>query len=185
MSKKYSTIFHFLSAEFTKAKIPFLLVGGFAVNYYKATRVTQDLDLLICYDDFGKASTLLEKNGGYQKKEETSLFARFDSDDPAISELDLIFVDRKTMDGFLKEAKQTELEGQNFKVPSLEYLIALKLHSIKHNPNREHRDLFDIIELIKRNQVDFHAGIFKQLCLKYGPEKIHDKISEALKTWKS
>lgn len=185
MTEKYPTLFHFLSAEFDKAKIPFLLVGGFAVNYYKATRATQDLDVLICDEDFKKALLILEK-GGYRKNLEASLFARFDSDDPAFSDLDLIFVDRATLNGMLQEAKQGVTEGQKFKFPSLEHLIALKLHSIKNNPeNREHRDLGDIIELIKRNRVDFHSGKFKELCLKYGPDKIHDKIAGALASWKS
>lgn len=181
---EYPSVFHFLSIEFGRANIPFLLVGGFAVNYYKATRVTQDLDLLICDQDFEKALPILEKNG-YKKTDKTSLFARFDSTDPACSELDLIFVDKATMNSFLREAKQDEIEGEKFKFPSLEHLIALKLHSIKNNSNREYRDLFDIIELIKRNRIDFRLDSFKQLCLKYGPEKIYDKISGALSSWKN
>lgn len=162
-----------------------MLVGGFAVNYYKATRVTQDLDVLICDEDIRKALLILKKNG-YRKNAETSLFARFDSEDPAFSDLDLIFVDRTTMNRVLNEAKQDEIEGEKFKFPSLEHLIALKLHSIKNNPEgREYRDLGDIIELIKRNRVDFRSEAFKQLCLTYGPEKIHEKIEGVLATWKS
>src|SRR3989338_3361527 len=104
MAKKYPTLFHFLATEFGKAKIPFLLVGGFAVNYYKATRVTQDLDIIICDADFVRTRQVLEKSG-YQTKAETSLFARFDSHDPAFLDLDVIFVDKTTMKGFLKDAE--------------------------------------------------------------------------------
>ena len=39
---KYPTVFHLLAREFGRAKIPFVLVGGFALNFYKYGRATAD-----------------------------------------------------------------------------------------------------------------------------------------------
>lgn len=185
MAEKSPTLFHFLAAEFEKAEIPFLLVGGFAVNYYQATRFTADVDLLTMDENFERASRILGKEG-YQCIAKNNLFARFESSDPNAMDLDIMFVDKKTMSGILKEAKEAEIRGDKFRVPSLNHLIALKLHSIKYNPeNREYRDLWDIVELIKRNRVNFRSEEFKQLCLEYGPEQIYEKITGALASWKS
>ena len=54
MEMKYRSVFHLLANELGKAKISFVLIGGFAVNYYKATRFTGDVDILIDEKDFQK-----------------------------------------------------------------------------------------------------------------------------------
>jgi hypothetical protein len=65
-------------------------------------------------------------------------------------------------------------------VPSLSHLIALKLHSIKYNPKlRLTRDLPDIINLIRINELNHKNPDFKELCLKFGTEEIYNKILEA------
>lgn len=183
---KYPTVFHLISTEFKNANIPFLLIGGFAVNYYGATRFTADIDFLISDEDYKKAATILT-GGGYQCVVTTNLlFSRFESKEPDAMDVDLVFVDRHTMAGMLREANEAHLEGIKFQLPSLNHLIALKLHSVKHNPeHREYRDLGDIIELIKRNKINFRSEDFMNLCTKYGPEKLHEKIKGALASWKS
>ena len=70
---------------------------------------------------------------------------------------------------------------QKFIVPALEHLIALKLHSMKHNPKlRENKDMPDIVELIKRNNVKVKSKEFKELCLKYGTEGFYKKILKSI-----
>lgn len=61
-------------------------------------------------------------------------------------------------------------------VPALEHLIALKLHAIKSNPNRELKDMPDIIQLVLRNGWDIRGQIFQDLCNQYGSPKIYDRI---------
>ena len=40
-------LFKKLSMEFERAKIPFLLIGGYAVNAYGYSRTTRDVDFMI------------------------------------------------------------------------------------------------------------------------------------------
>jgi len=51
---KYSTVFHLVSDVFRKAGVDTVLIGGFAVNHYKVTRQTIDIDFLCTKEDFDK-----------------------------------------------------------------------------------------------------------------------------------
>src|SRR3989338_4225588 len=67
----YPTIFHLISAITNKEGVRCVLIGGFAVNYYKVTRQTIDVDFLTTKEDFNKISDLLKKAGfelGYSKE---------------------------------------------------------------------------------------------------------------------
>lgn len=182
---KYLNIFDLLAKEFKKANIPFVLIGGFAVNYYKVSRFTGDVDILIDERNFKKVLPLLEQ-AGYKEVTKQHLFARFVNDDLNFMDLDLMFVDEKTFSGILREGKEVEIEGRKMVVPSLNHLVALKLHSLKNNPDhREDPDLKDLARLIQENQVDVAKNDFRELCLKYGTQELYEKIQGIVKPWKS
>ena len=62
-------------------------------------------------------------------------------------------------------------------MPSLQHLIAMKLHAIRQNPTqREPKDLQDIFELIAENGVNVQEKSFRELCLKYGTQELYQKI---------
>jgi hypothetical protein len=175
---KYPSIFHLISDIFAKGKVNAVLIGGFALNYYKVSRSTADIDFLITQDDFAKIISLLEEEG-FKKDYCQEVFARLIAEKPHLLDADFMFVDKETMDKIIKEAKPVNIAGQRFIVPSLNHLIALKLHAIKYNPKvREYKDLLDIIELIKVNKIDVKDAEFKNLCLKYGTEELYNKITE-------
>ena len=177
----YPTVFHLISDVSKKAGIWCVLIGGFAVNYYKVTRQTVDVDFLITKDDFKEILSLLEK-AGYKQDFSQKVFARLKSADSAyLMDIDFMFVDKETLNKIMKDGKRISIAGQEFTVPSLNNLIALKLHSIKYNPKiRENKDLPDIINLIRINKVDYKSKEFRELCLKYGTEEIYNKILERM-----
>ncbi|MCK5081850.1 MAG: hypothetical protein KAR31_02990, partial [Candidatus Omnitrophica bacterium] len=61
MNKK--SVFHLISDVTKKEGVSCILIGGFAVNYYRVTRQTADVDFLITKDAFDKIIALLEKAG--------------------------------------------------------------------------------------------------------------------------
>ena len=66
-------------------------------------------------------------------------------------------------------------------VPSLDNLIALKLHSLKYNIRvRQNKDLPDIVNLMRINNIAFKDKKFKKLCLKYGTEEIYNQILDRM-----
>jgi len=175
---KYSTIFHLISSVCSQRNISCVLIGGFAVNYYKVTRQTADVDFLITKDDYDKILNLLEEEG-FKQDYAQEVFARLTTEKSYLMDLDFMFVDKETLDKIIKEGKHITIDGEKFIVPSLLHLIALKLHAIKYNPKiREYKDLADIIELIRMNKIDTRGSEFKSLCLKYGTEELYNKIHE-------
>lgn len=174
------SVFHLISDLTEKEGVSCILIGGFAVNYYRVTRQTADVDFLITKDDFKKIIVLLEE-AGYKKELVQENFAQLKSTQISLLDVDFMFVDQDTLTKILKESREIEIAKQKFLVPSLDHLIALKLHSIKYNPKlRLTRDLPDIINLIKINEVNFKDKEFKKLCMKFGTEEIYNKIGEAL-----
>jgi hypothetical protein len=155
------------------------LIGGFAVNYYKVSRQTADVDFLITREDFNKISNELKKSGFTPDRIE-EVFARFKGNKHYLMDIGFMFVDRETLDKIIKDGKAISIAKQKFIVPSLNTLIALKLHAIKYNPKlREYKDLPDIISLIRTNKVDYKNKEFREICLKYGTEELYKKIIEA------
>ena len=72
----YPTVFHLISELSNKSGVSCVLIGGFAVNYYKVSRQTADVDFLITREDFDKISKELEKAGFLPDRVE-EVFARF------------------------------------------------------------------------------------------------------------
>ena len=177
---KYPTVFHLISAISKEAGISCILIGGFAVNYYKYTRQTADVDFLITKEDFKKISGSLGK-AGYKQDYTQEVFTRLKSNKLYLMDIDFVFVDKETITEIMKNGKESTIAEQKFIVPSLHNLIALKLHSIKYNPKiRESRDLPDIINLIRINKINFNGKDFRELCLKYGTNEIYNKILDGI-----
>ena len=174
------SIFHLISDITKHEGVSCILIGGFAVNYHRVTRQTADADFLITKDGFEKIADHLI-NVGYQVGVEQESFVQLKSTRLSLMDLDFIFVNQETLGQILNESHKTKIAQQEFFVPSLNHLIALKLHSIKHNQKiRLTRDLPDIINLIRINEVNIRDEQFRRLCLKYGTEEIYQKIEEAI-----
>lgn len=173
---KYANVFQLISSVTGLTNISCVLIGGFAINYYKVTRQTADVDFLITKESFNKILNLLIDEG-FKQNYSQEVFARLTTEKSYLMDLDFMFLDKETLDKIIKEGKEISIAGGKFIIPSLLHLIALKLHAIKYNPKiREYKDLADIVELIKINKIDTASNEFKNLCLKYGTEELYQKI---------
>ena len=159
-----------------------ILIGGQALGALGYQRVTLDLDFMITEHDYAKLKPAVEKHG-YNEIVRTNVVAKMRAASEELIDIDFLFVDQVTFDGIQKKSCSKSFGGWNFFVPKPEHLIALKLHAIKQQPEkRELKDLNDIIELVRANQIDVHSPPFKALCLKFAPAGIYEKIQRALKT---
>lgn len=176
----FENVFHLLSNIFKETNKQGILIGGFAVNYYNVTRQTADIDFLILEDDFNIIFKYLKKEG-YELDYTHEVFVKLKGIEKYIIDIDFMFVDKNTFNGIKLDSKEIQIANEIFYVPSLEHLIALKLHSIKHNQkNREFKDLPDIINLIKANNVKYKKKQFKDICLKYGTAELYNKIIKSV-----
>ena len=173
---QYATIFDLIAAEFQKAGITYLLIGGFAVNAYKVTRFTLDVDFLMAEEDREKAASILEQ-AGFRERTHHQNFSGWGENPRYPTKVDLLFTDRQTLQAVWDQGKAVKIAGCELKVPSLEHLIAMKLHAIKQQPERrEWKDWMDIIQLIKIHQVDTKSETFRKLCLKFGTADLYQRI---------
>ena len=172
---KYATIFHLISSITSKMGAACVLIGGFAVGYHKAPRNTADIDFLTTRENFDKILGLLKKED-FRVDYIHEVFARLKNEKEQYMDLDFMFVDEDVLDKIIKDGEKAFIAGYEFIVPSVFHLIALKLHAIKSNKQREYKDLVDIIDLIRNNNIDIKNRDFKELCLKYGTEQLYNRI---------
>lgn len=171
----YAKAFHLVAGASKRANVPCVLIGGFAINFYKVTRNTLDIDFLTTKDDFAKIKDALI-SAGYNEEFATDVAIRF-SNKKDLLDIDFMIVDDSTRKKIISEGTSAEIVGEKLIVPSINHLIALKLHAIKNNQkNRAWKDLPDIIRLIKINNVDCKTKAFKEMCLKYGNNEIYQSI---------
>lgn len=175
----YAKTFHLVAKASKKSAVPCVLIGGFAINFYKVTRNTLDVDFLTTKDDFEKIKNALIE-AGYAENFATDVAIRMRNKAGAV-DIDFMIVDEGTRSKIIEDGKMVEIVGEKMFVPSINHLIALKLHAIKHNlKNRMLKDLPDVIKLIKVNNIDFKNNDFKNLCLKYGNEEIYKNMLKFL-----
>jgi hypothetical protein len=127
----YAKAFHLVARASKKATVPCVLIGGFAINFYKVTRNTLDIDFLITRTDFAKIEEALLA-AGYAEEFATDAAIRFSNKKEAL-DIDFMIVDDMTREKIIKEGKPAEIVGEKLIIPSLNHLIALKLHAVKNN----------------------------------------------------
>lgn len=175
----YSKAFHLVAGASKKSAVPCVLIGGFAINFYKVSRNTLDVDFLITKEDFEKIKSALTI-AGYSEEFVTDVAVRFSNKKEA-ADIDFMIVDKTTREKIVKDGKEVEVVGEKLVIPSVNHLIALKLHAIKTNQkNRILKDLPDIVDLIKINKVDYKDKQFRDMCLKYSSEAIYKTILKAV-----
>jgi predicted nucleotidyltransferase len=165
-----------LSGAGAEAGKPFLVIGGYAVNAHGYARETVDLDILTRREEREFWKKLVLENG-YSVWQERDNFAQFKTERSELMPVDFMFVNEHTFASLFADAVESTLGGVRVKHPSLRHLIALKLHVLKQElPHRTLRDFNDVLELLRINRVDTSAEDFKQLCLRYGNQKLYETL---------
>lgn len=166
-------LFQKVSDLFKDAGITFVLVGGHAVNHYGVTRHTADIDLMILSSNCGKATRELEALG-YCEDCSSELFVRCVHADAATMDVDFLLVDEETLTKIADSAISAVIEDREVLIPSLDHLLAMKLHSLRHTPERMLKDGGDIVALLLEHHrtPDDIQGI----CDRFGSDEVMKKI---------
>ena len=139
---------------FDQHDVEYVLVGGFAVNYYGYVRTTQDIDLLVFPkpDNARRVMAALADFGFGSAGISTTLFEHEGSAVHLGAEpnrIDLLTSLKGVRNADVFEgAQEIELEGARVRIISLEHLVVSKRASDRA------RDLADAEELTKINQTD-------------------------------
>ena len=176
-----NTLLHKIHSAFAADGIRFLLVGGFAVNAHRVSRMTNDVDVAVQDADVPRALEALRKLG-YVVFHRAETFYRLRPTILPFMDLDLMLLSSETFGRLIADAPEWESRGLIFKIPSVRNLIAMKLHACKHGGfRREIKDLIDVVQLIETHHLDPTEPAFREICLRYGNAGLYESILKAVR----
>jgi hypothetical protein len=169
-----------IDAKARQMGLPYLVIGGHAVNAYCEPRSTLDIDFLVRKSDLPGWRTLLESEG-YKAAPEAQTFAQFDPPYGVPWRMDLMLVNEQTFEKLALGAREVTMFGMQTQVPKPEHLIALKLHALKHgHQERFDKDFGDVVALTRNAGLDLGSSSFRQLFEQFGSLELYEKVRQRL-----
>ena len=127
-------------SQLKESGMPFLLIGGQALQHYLPERETRDIDLAVNRNDLDAWKEFLFSQG-FKVQGLHENFWRFHAS--SSPELDMLLVEPETFSRMHTEAER-EL------IPRIEHLLALKIFALREDPGlRGLRDLKDVVALMR------------------------------------
>lgn len=136
-----------LHSALAVAKVPYMLIGGFAVNIHGYVRATRDLDVMVLADDSDLLHDTLCGLGYSAIDRRADLACYFRGND----RLDVLYARRPISRRLLAQARHADLNRLSVPTISVEGLLGLKVQAFSDDPRRI-RDLTDMMELLKVNR---------------------------------
>lgn len=116
-----------------------------------------DLDLVTVSDAQRPLVTLLEETG-YETVHVSAGYSNHSHSDPDWGEVDVVYVDEATARQLFGAAEsQLRLGGREYRVPTAEHLIAMKVQAMRNDPTRQIQDLADVDYLLRLPGTDRDA----------------------------
>jgi hypothetical protein len=160
--------------------LSYLVIGGHAVNAYGEPRATLDVDFLVRKDDRARWQELL-KGEGFKLMRDESTFLQFSPPYGIEWRLDLMLVNSATFEKLTAKSRIVEMLGIKTRVPTVEHLIALKLHALKHGPQeRFEKDFGDVLTLTRNSGLDPKSESYRQLFDQFGTVELYERLLERL-----
>jgi hypothetical protein len=156
--------------------MPFLVIGGHAVNAYGISRQTGDLDFVVPLTSKEKWEALLAKLH-YKVGQNDQTFARFSPDTITSWPIDLMFVDDSTFEKMYQDSAIHIFGPASARVISARHLIALKIHALKvFQEHRYAKDFTDIICLLKSGSAVLSDEELQAMCVRYANIELYHKL---------
>ena len=161
-------------------QLDFLVVGGHAVNAYGYARETADADFLVRKEDRVRWQSCYESIG-YTVYRDAPAFLQLSAPEGSAWPVDLMFVSEPTFRPMLSASKEMQTHVGRIRIPSIDHLIELKLHALKHTRlDRFLKDYQDVVGLIECNKLDPTSERIRQLFEKYGTVELYEKVLRSL-----
>jgi hypothetical protein len=155
--------------------VPMLIIGGHGLSVHGVQRDTIDLDCLIHAERRSELTAHLTRHG-FQEMARHQSFSRFRHDSLIFPILDVMEVDAGTWAKMESASVLGELFGHQVRVPAVLHYIALKLHAIRQNPDREDKDRQDIVELLRANREAVPVADLRAMVDRYAPAGFWDTL---------
>ena len=172
--------FDIIHARARQLALPYLLIGGHAVNTYAEPRATLDVDLLV--QSVQKAlwhGLLLDQ--GFKLKYDGENFLQYAPPHGTSWRMDLMLVNDQTFGKLFASSRTTESFNLPMRIPSPEHLIALKLHAMVHGPaERFEKDFGDIAGIARNARLESESGSLREIFTRYGTAEIYEKFKQRI-----
>jgi predicted nucleotidyltransferase len=173
------SIFEKLRDQAAGRGLKFLVIGGHAVMRHGFLRATEDVDILVNKEERTLWREVVGQLG-YEVFHDGGTFLQLTPRVGQGWELDLMFVSAPTFQKMITDAIPAEMQGAAILVPSLEHLLALKIHALKHGHGvRGLKDFEDLVHLVTRNGLDIRAPSMRQLFAKHGTVELYERMVKA------
>ncbi|MBD3242446.1 MAG: hypothetical protein GF331_17790 [Chitinivibrionales bacterium] len=138
-----------ISEFFNRERVPYAIIGAFALYGYGYVRATKDIDFLTERKHQGAVVGFLE-GLGFETTHCSDAFSNHLHPVGAVR-VDVMYVEGSTAQRMLSSTRPAIVSGgTTVRVVSPEHLIALKLFAAHGNPSRRLRDLADVKEIVSR-----------------------------------
>lgn len=171
---QFKAVLQELERWFQDHRFPFAVIGGLALHAYGISRPTYDLDLITVGEAQGPVIAHLEALG-YETLHRSAGFSNHQHTDPAQGRIDLLYVREETATQLFADARPRTLFA-TVTVPILrpEHLIALKLHAMHNDSERELQELADIRALIEVPEID--PDLLRQTFRRRREEALYERL---------
>ena len=172
-------LFESLNVEAKRRNLRCVVIGGLAVNLYGHSRDTGDLDLLVLADARQEWLRLFQELG-YSIYQDGGVFIQLSPPAQGAWPVDLMLVRSATFTMIVTDAVEKDIYGYRMSIPSLEHLLALKIHALSHSHvGRFMKDFMDVENLIRVNGLNVRDEKFRRLFDKYGSVELYEKVIRA------
>lgn len=162
-----------------RSRIPLLIIGGHALGMHGAQRDTVDLDCVLVAEKREEMKAFLESRG-FEEAAHQGSFSRFRHQSLVYPLLDVMQVDAETWEELWAKSLPKTLRGLPMRVPAVVHLVALKLHAIRENPERERQDGEDIARLLRANPNSLPENELRVLFERYQQSELFAKVNPSL-----
>ena len=161
--------------------MPFVVIGGHAINALGLSRHTGDLDLLVPLSTKGEWQALLARLR-YTERQSDNFFSRFVPTEIAAWPIDLMYVDEATFKKLQGGAVLKDFGLVTVPVVAAKHLAILKLHAMKHfQEHRFAKDYGDLLFLLKHPEGRMTREELEANCLKYASPEVLSRLLADLK----
>ena len=160
--------------------MPFMVIGGHAVNAYGISRQTVDLDLLVPLRNRAQWHALMLRIKDTATQDDDR-FARYSPPDLAAWPIDFMFVDDPTFENLYSESNPSTIGVAETRTVSARHLLILKIHAMKQGQDqRTSKDFNDALGLLRAGVTGVMPEELLALCDRYADREIYDKLRPGL-----
>ena len=156
-----------------------LLIGAHAIEAHGFKRDSTDFDCIIGAENVNPFRDRMATHS-FGEVYRTPYFVKYRQVIGEGAVVEAMLVDSVTFQKLIDDSIGFDFDGHTFRIPGLKHVIAMNLQVCKFWPDREPSELRDIAALLRANQGRWKDAEIEDVCRRFGPKGIQDRLTSAL-----